>query len=145
LAVSIWSGSANAFAGPLAWSFLFCSRTTWRTLSFLTSPAFSNWSCNGLRMAVLYRDGGRWAGQCTAGSFLLDRVPAELVAHRGQQLVRVGVVVPRAQALQQGQRDDRRGHVQIDRLGHRPAALAGVVHPRRDAVHRRVLVQRPRG
>ncbi|EEF93657.1 hypothetical protein CATMIT_01710, partial [Catenibacterium mitsuokai DSM 15897] len=69
-------------------------------------------------------------------------MPAELVAHRRQQLVGEGVLLTRTQALHQRSGDDRRGHVQVDRLGHGPAAFAGIFHVRRDALQRRILAQR---
>src|SRR5215472_11737700 len=43
----------------------------------------------------------------------LDGVAAELVAHGGQQFVGIGIIIAGGQALEQGESDDRCGHVQI--------------------------------
>src|SRR5919106_1738056 len=55
----------------------------------------------------------------------LDRVAAELVAEGGEDAIGVGVRAAAAsEALEQGKGDDRRGHVMVDGLGHRPSPLA---------------------
>src|SRR3954447_22884704 len=64
----------------------------------------------------------------------LHRVPAELVAQRGAYLRRVRLVLAGHEAHHQRKRDDRRRHAAVDRLEHRPAALAGVVHVAADVV-----------
>ena len=69
-------------------------------------------------------------------------MPAEAVAQCGQHLVGEGILLARAQPLHQRQGDHRRRHLQFDRLGYRPAALARIGHVGRDALQRRVVVQR---
>src|SRR6478752_3919585 len=56
----------------------------------------------------------------------LDFVAAELVAERGEHLCAVRIVLARAEASQQRERDDRRRDVVVDRLLDRPAAFTGV-------------------
>src|SRR5262249_13723417 len=52
----------------------------------------------------------------------LPRMTAELVAQRGQHLAAVGVVLARPEAGLEGEGDDRRRDVPVDRLLHGPAA-----------------------
>ncbi len=72
-------------------------------------------------------------------------VAAEAVAHRGEDLLRKGVRLPRAEA----RIERRRQHLGRHRLVHRgvdgPAAFAGVLDMARIAVERAVARQRLRG
>ena len=70
---------------------------------------------------------------------------AELIAHRGEELVRVGVGVTALETAQERERDDGGGHVEVHGLEDRPAPLAGVGDPRSDPVELRVLLERARG
>src|SRR5579863_5529477 len=54
----------------------------------------------------------------------LNGVAAKLITHRGQQLVGIGISVARREPLQERQRNDGGGHVEIDRFRHRPAPLS---------------------
>ena len=58
--------------------------------------------------------------------------PPNWLAQRRQHLARVALLLAAAEAGQQRERDDRRRHVQVDRLLHRPAALARVRDPAPD-------------
>jgi hypothetical protein len=69
-------------------------------------------------------------------------MPAEPVAHRGQELVPEGRLLARPETVLQGHRDDGEGNPRLDRLDRRPAALAGIGHVRRDPVQAGVLRQR---
>src|SRR4051794_7301790 len=59
---------------------------------------------------------------------VLHGVAAELVAQRRGHLRGVRLVLARGEALQQGKGDHRGGHRLVDRVEHRPAALARVLH-----------------
>ena len=58
-----------------------------------------------------------------------DGMATELVAHRGQQPVREGVLTPRAEAREQRGGDGRGRNALLHRVVHRPAALAGILDP----------------
>src|SRR5580700_2961947 len=71
-----------------------------------------------------------------------DGVAAKLIPHRGQQLVGIGIGIARRQPLQERQRDDGSGSVEIDGLGHCPAAFSRIRNVWRDARHLRIVLQR---
>src|SRR6267378_5885359 len=62
----------------------------------------------------------------------------ELVAERGEQPVREGVVAPRAEAREERGGDGRRRHRLLDGVLDAPAALARVFHVRLEALELRV-------
>ena len=68
-------------------------------------------------------------------------MPAELIAHRGEQSVGIGLLVARAQPRHERERQDRRGDVEIDRFEHRPSAFAGIGNPRLDPFHLGIFVK----
>ena len=67
-----------------------------------------------------------------ASALGLHGVAAELLAQRGEHLGAVALLLAAAEAGQQRERDDRRRHVEVDRLLDRPAALARVGDPAPD-------------
>src|SRR5690349_2585731 len=78
---------------------------------------------------------GRWfVGRVPArrGSLGLHRVPAELLAQGGGDLGAERLVLAAGEPREERQRDDRRRHIEVDGLAHRPASLAGVRDPAPD-------------
>src|SRR3989442_4905951 len=65
----------------------------------------------------------------------------ELVAERGEQPVREGVVAPRAEAREERGGDGRCPHPLLDGVLDGPAALAPVLHERPEALQPRVRRQ----
>src|SRR5215470_6302389 len=68
----------------------------------------------------------------------------ELVAERGEQPVREGIVTSRAEAREEGRRDRRRRHRLLDGVLDGPAPFAGVVHPGAETCERRIGGERGR-
>ena len=75
-------------------------------------------------------------------SLLLD-VAAEAVAHGGEHLVLELVLAARGEALEERRGQHVRRHALVDGGLHRPAALARVGDPAREAVERRVARRAP--
>ena len=71
---------------------------------------------------------GRRGGLCCHGSSgrysVLTAWPPNWLRSAASTFARVALVLAAAEACQQRQRDDRRRHVVVDRVLHRPAALA---------------------
>src|SRR5690606_14439441 len=65
---------------------------------------------------------------------LLLVMPAELLAHRREQSVRVGVFVSGAEAREERGRKRRHGDAQVNRGFERPASFAGIGDVSREAV-----------
>src|SRR5262249_26386325 len=76
---------------------------------------------------------------------LLDRVAAELVAHSGEELARVGPAQTAVEAVIEREGDDRRGDVEVDGLVDRPASFARVLHEALNAGELGVLLECLRG
>src|ERR1700747_2522795 len=66
----------------------------------------------------------------------LHCVPAEFVAHDGQQFVRKGLWILGPEARVEGPRNHRQRNAQIHALKHGPASLAGICHVGLDAFER---------
>src|SRR3990172_4851645 len=56
-------------------------------------------------------------------------MPAELISQGSQELIGEWFFLAGAKPALQRDRDDRRRHVQLDGLGHRPSALARIWNP----------------
>src|SRR3989338_1357832 len=67
-----------------------------------------------------------------------DGMAPEGVAERDEQPVGEGVLAARAEAREERRRDRGRGHGLLDRVLDGPAALAGVLDPRRERGERRL-------
>src|ERR1700742_4869829 len=68
-----------------------------------------------------------FAGLESALGRMLD-VAAELVAHRGEHLVAEGVLLARAEAVEERRGENVDGHGFLDGGLHRPPPLAGIFH-----------------
>src|SRR5207237_1206712 len=75
----------------------------------------------------------RGAGWTRSRSLRPNRMPAELVAQRGVDLRRKRLVLTRREPREERSRDHGNGNVFGNRLGDRPAALAGVLDVAADA------------
>ena len=72
------------------------------------------------------------------GMLLRFLVAAETVAHRGQNLLREGMVPARAESGEQGRRQHLGRHGLVDRRVDGPAAFAGILDEARIGLERRL-------
>src|SRR5258707_8268074 len=77
--------------------------------------------------------------------FQFHRMPAELVAHGGQQLGGITLALTTDKTLLQRKCDDRCRHVQVDGLEDRPAAFAAIIDVAGDVAQVLVLLERQGG
>ena len=86
------------------------------------------------RLPVSISHDGRVAVACALALPGFDGVPAELVSESRDQSVGKGVVPARGEAIEQRNRNGRRGSPLIDRSFDRPATLAGILHESGDSL-----------
>ena len=93
---------------------------------------------SGVRGRLRPSASGFSSARCFA-SAALHGVAAELLAQRGVDLRRERLVLARGEAREERHRDRRRRHALVDRVEHRPAALARVVDVAADLLQAGVL------
>src|SRR5690349_3516439 len=105
-----------------------------------SSPSTSGFSCSTIAMVqgVGCRVSGVGKGSTLCRSpdptprtrdlLTFHHMTAELVPQRGGDLRRERLLLTRCEPGQERERDDRRRHVVVDRVGDGPAALARVLH-----------------